>query len=115
MGPSPVYADTFRTYIGTRTAYCRRPGAYVDSIPEIEWADRLGTVLKAQDASADEAYRRRSYSERPCPECSACTLVRLPLPRRLRLLRLLRRVRLDLRRYACDSCGVDVVLRHREG
>lgn len=83
----------------------------MESLSDLEWPDRLNGVLRADDGPVDDAYRKRSYSQRACPECSAQTLVRFPLPRHLRLLR---RIGIDLRHYMCDSCGSDVVLRHRE-
>ena len=83
----------------------------MESLSDVEWGDRLRSVLRGDRGHVDEGYRRRSYSQRACPECSAQTLVRFPLAQHLRLLR---RVGIDLRHYACDSCGSNVILRHRE-
>jgi ribosomal protein L37AE/L43A len=61
--------------------------------------------------AADEVARtigNRRYSRRPCPQCTRLTLIRVPLPRRLRLLR---RIGIDLRRYTCASCASTVILR----
>jgi predicted RNA-binding Zn-ribbon protein involved in translation (DUF1610 family) len=82
----------------------------VESLSDLEWSNRLRGVLTADDAVVDETYRRRSYSQRACPECSAQTLARVPLPGHLRFLR---KVGVDFRHYLCDTCGHDMILRHR--
>lgn len=83
----------------------------MESRADLEWADRLAGLLTADDSMVDETYRRRQYSQRACPKCTAQTLVRCVLPGHLRLLR---RIKIDLRHYVCETCGHDLILRHRE-
>jgi predicted RNA-binding Zn-ribbon protein involved in translation (DUF1610 family) len=83
----------------------------LDSISELEWTSALQGLLSASETETDEAYRKKTYSKRACPHCARFTLVRWALPRHLRLVR---KLGVDLRHYACDNCSQHSVVRHKE-
>lgn len=82
--------------------------AALEKVSELEWNGSFGSMNVVP--ADDKLYRSKSHSPRPCPGCGNSTLVRWPLPGRLRVFR---RIGLNLRHYACDSCNKRSIIRSR--
>lgn len=82
----------------------------METSPDVEWPATLHSLVAGREAVAGEPYHKKGYSHRSCPDCGQRTLVRMPLPKHFRPCRW---VGINVRRYSCDDCGRDSVLRCR--
>jgi hypothetical protein len=65
--------------------------------------------ILASSISKDAAPGNKRFSSRACPHCGQQSLLRIPLPRRLRMLR---GVGVDMAHYKCTSCKEQLLARH---